>query len=373
MFSRKLVSAAGFILAAALLVLTGVQHYQLLQLREKAPPRTTGPHSGSTGQAGPAVRFNLPAPPVKGTGETAGESPGAKAAESKSLFQVPKLSIAQAEAFVAANQRSAASLAAAFRTSGGQKFLTEAMEKYPGDPQVAFEALFKADLSPAERRQWIEALKQAVPGNSLGHYLSAQDYFKSGRSDSAVGELEAAFGKPGFDDLTLERMQSNEEAYRSSGFPEAQSHNAAMFQLDLPLLKEMNSLKQNMAALSRSYQESGDGTSAEATVAIALKLGDQFRNGGNALLVHQQLGIGIGEAALQTLDPDTVFGPSGQTPRELLKALQAHQAELTSLVRETVPLQERMTPQDWIAYTDRMKLLGEPNAMRWLRAKFAPP
>src|SRR5687767_11441083 len=56
------------------------------------------------------------------------------------------------------NRRSAASLVAAFRTPGEKKFLAEAMQKFPNDPQVAFDALFNADHSPEERRKWIDAL-----------------------------------------------------------------------------------------------------------------------------------------------------------------------------------------------------------------------
>ena len=105
-------------------------------------------------------------------------------------------------------------------------------------------------------------------------------------------ELEAAFGKAKFNDLTLERMQFNEEAYRANGFSESESRSVAMFQLPLPLLKEMRSLAENMIELSKSYRQAGDTASADAAVAITLKLGEQFRNSGNALLVHQLLGIG---------------------------------------------------------------------------------
>jgi hypothetical protein len=302
----------------------------------------------------------------------ANDVPDAKAAELYDQFHVPKLSIGQAENFVAENQRSAASLVAAFRTSGEMSFLAEAMQKFPNDPHVAFEALFKADLPNEERRKWADSLKHAAPENALGNYLSAQDYFKSGQTDLAVRELEAAFGKTNFNDLTLERMQFNEEAYRANGYSESKSRSTAMFQLPLPLLKEMRSLAENTVELSRSYRQTGDTDSADAAVAIAVKLGEQFRNSGNALLVHQMLGMDIEEAALKTLPPGTVLAQGGKTSQELLDDLHANRAALTALLRETVPLQDRMTPQDWIGYIDRMKLLGEPNAMQWLKSKFGP-
>jgi len=363
---------AGFSALTAVIVLLGlaIQRNKPAEERNALPGKS--PNSESNRQASGSNKFRLPAPRMQRSAGPSNKFPDAKAAELYAQFHVPNLSIEQAEKFVAANQRSAASLVAAFRTSGEGKFLTEAMQEFPNDPHVAFEAFFKADLPPEERRKWADALKQAAPDNSLANYLSAQDYFKSGQTDLAVRELEAAFGKTKFNDLTLERMQFNEEAYRASGYSESKSRSTARFQLPLPLLKEMRALAENTVALSMSYRQSGDTDSAETAVAIAVKLGEQYRNSGNALLVHQLLGLDIEQSALKTLEPGAVFAPAGKTSQDLLADLNADRAALTDLVRATVPLQDRMSPEDWIGYIDRMKLLGEPNAMRWLKTKFGP-
>jgi hypothetical protein len=366
---KKLPIIAAVAIIAALSVLVVIQQDKLHTLQAQHDKSET---SGASRQSSRVNSLSLPAPKLPRGAEFSKAAQDTKAAELYAQFHVPKLTIEQAEKFLAENRRSAASLVAAFRTSGEKKFLAEAMQKFPNDPQVTFEALFNADLTPEERRKWVDAMKQASPDNALANYLSAQAYFKAGLSDLAVGELEAAFGKGKFNDLTPERMQFNEEAYRANGFSESESRNVAMFQLPLPLLNEMKSLTENMVELSRSYRQGGDTASADATVSMALKLGEAFRNSGNALLVHQQLGIGIEQSALRSMDPDAIFGPAGRTSQELLNDLNADQRALSSLVRETVPLQDRMTPQDWIGYIDRMKLLGEPNAMRWLKTKFGP-
>lgn len=369
-FLKKLHIIAVVSLFIVLIVPLAIRLNKRRQLQEQNSARSQIAQSESSRQRSGANRFRLPAPPFRHGTNVPTPAPDAKAAQLYAQFHVPKLSIEQAEKFLAENQRSAGSLVAAFRTSGDSRFLAEAMRKFPNDPQVIFEALFAGDLPPEERRKWADAFKQAAPDNPLANYLSAQAFFEAGQTDLAVGELEAAAGKAKFNDLTLERMQSNEEAYRANGFSEAESRSVAMFQLPLPLLNEMKSLAENMVKLSKSYRQAGDGASADAAVAAAVNLGEQFRNSGNALLVHQMLGIGIEQSALGTLDPNALFGPSGKTPADLLNDLKADRAALSALVRETVPFQDRMTPQDWISYIDRMKLLGEPNAMRWLRTKF---
>jgi len=103
---------------------------------------------------------------------------------------------------------------------------------------------------------------------------------------------------------------------------------------------------------------------------MAVNLGRQYRNSGNALLVHQMLGFDIEQSALNVLDPASPFGPDGRTAQDLLNSLKSERSSLSGLLRETVHLQDQMTQQDWIGYIDRMKLLGEPNAMRWLRSKY---
>jgi hypothetical protein len=76
-------------------------------------------------------------------------------------------------------------------------------------------------------------------------------------------------------------------------------------------------------------------------------------------------------SALESLDPSAAYGSKGGTVRDRLNALKAEKNGIGDLVRETVPLQDKMTPEDWVGYLDRMKLFGEQNAMRWLLAKHA--
>src|SRR5437588_1782 len=83
-----------------------------------------------------------------------------------------------------------------------QTLLGEAVDKFPADPQVAFERAFQKGASPEERAQALEAFKNADPNNSLPNYLSASDYFKAGKVDEALQELKAASAKPQFQDFT---------------------------------------------------------------------------------------------------------------------------------------------------------------------------
>src|SRR5262249_17229610 len=54
-----------------------------------------------------------------------------------------KLTAAQIEPYLNANRRNAASLLAAYRTMDDPALLEEAKQKYPDNPQVGFEAVFR--------------------------------------------------------------------------------------------------------------------------------------------------------------------------------------------------------------------------------------
>lgn len=157
---------------------------------------------------------HLPAPPMQFTNPRATPVKNLQPTNLYARFKdkQPALTAEQVEAYLKANGRKTSSLLAAYRTSGDPALLQEAMQKYPNDPQVAFEAVFKKDASPEEQRRWLDAFKQSAPDNALVNYLSAHNYFKAGQTDQAVQELVAASSKQQYQDYTQNRVQDDQEA-----------------------------------------------------------------------------------------------------------------------------------------------------------------
>ncbi len=186
------------------------QILQLQQQRDNAVKRLAASSA--------KLALRLPAPPIQVTAP-----PAAPPEELRptNLFSRIKdgvqLTAKQVEPYLKAHGRNAASLLAAYRTTGDVALLTEATQKYPNDPQVALEAASREDASPEARRQWLEAFKQSAPENALPNYLLARNYFKAGQTDQAVQELIAAYGKPQVHDYFVDRMSDNEEAYLYGG------------------------------------------------------------------------------------------------------------------------------------------------------------
>ena len=277
----------------------------------------------------------------------------------------PKLTLAQLESFLKTNGRSASSLLAGFRTSGDPGLLKEAMEKFPNDPHVAFEAAIAPDLSPEEKRQWLDNFEKADPDNALANYLSAFNYFKSGQSDQALQELSAASGKQP-DDYTSLRAEEDVEPYLSAGYSLAEAKTMAESQILLPQLSQVKQVALATVDMANSYSQAGDAASAQAALETAMTIGQQYANPTSPALITELVGMAIQKIALSAMDPNAPYGESGLTVQDQLNQLAQQRAAISSLDEQAEPLMQTMSDQDWIMYEDRRQILGETSAMQWV-------
>jgi RNA polymerase sigma factor (sigma-70 family) len=314
----------------------------------------------------------LPAPSIQNPASTPLPEENTQATNLFARFndKQPKLKPEQVEGYLRANGRNAASLLAAYRTTKEDALLAEAMQKYPNDPQVAFEAVFKKDVSPAERSQWLEALKKSDPGNSLPNYLSALDDFRAGQRDQAMKELIEASGKSEFRDYTVDRMQDDEEAYLAAGYSVAEAKTIPSSQLLLPQLKQVKELGLALADVAKSYRQAGDETSAQAALEMAANLGQRYGNTPGETEISWMVGMAVERIALGAMDPRSPYGNGGQTVQDRLDQLNQKKEELKALNQQLEPLLPTLSDQDWISYKDRWRAFGEESAARWVVNKY---
>jgi RNA polymerase sigma factor (sigma-70 family) len=282
--------------------------------------------------------------------------------------KAPPLTHEQVEAYLKANGRNAANLLAAFQASADPALLQEAMDKYPSDPQVDFRASLDKDLSPEQQRQWLNAFEQSAPDNALANYLSALNYFQSGQNDRAVQELNAAAGKSQFQDYFQNSQETLEEAYLAAGYSVADAEIIGSTQVQLPQLSALKQLGQNMVSLANSYQETGDPTSAQATLQIAVNLG---QNLDDPFLITSLVGMAIERNAFSEMDPGSSYGSAGQTVQDQLNQLTQQKTAMMSVndqfYNSVAPM---MSEQDWISYEQRRTIFGETAAEQWAIGKY---
>jgi RNA polymerase sigma factor (sigma-70 family) len=319
--------------------------------------------SNRLARASRALSSRTPAPPV-----TANTSPGTASGLRARLMADPlKVTAAQLEGYLKTHHRDAASLLAAFRVTHDRALLAEAMQKYPNDPQVDFEAAFQSNATPEERRQWLNAFESSAPNNALPNYLSALDYFKSGQPDQALQEMAAASAKQGFQDYSMDRLMDDREAYLDAGYSSAEAEISSATQLMLPQLFDVKQLGLDLVHLSNSYQQAGDSDSAQAALQMAAALGQRYANSGPAEAeVSQLVGMAVERMALGAMDPGAPYGDSGQTVQDQINQLTQERATLNDLNQQAEPLIENLSDQDYLTYKDRWMAFGEEAALRWV-------
>jgi hypothetical protein len=282
----------------------------------------------------------------------------------------PKLSPAQVQAFLKANRTNATSLLAAYRTSGDESLLKEAMEKYPDDPMVAFESSQDKNLSLEEQRQWLSTFEKNAPDNALANYMSAYNDFESGQTDAGIQELASASGK-GLTDYTLERDEEDEEAYLSAGYSPEEATRLSDSWLTLSQLYQVKHLGVDLVDLANAYNQSGDQASAQATYQMAIDLGQRYQDPSTDwTLISQLMGISIQKIALSAMDPNAPYGTSGQTVQDQLNQLIQTRTDITQLANQSEALLPTLSDQDMLSYENRRRIYGELAAMQWVVNKF---
>ncbi len=279
----------------------------------------------------------------------------------------PRLDANQAEAFVQKQKRRPEALLAAYQASNERAFLREAMTKHPRDPRVVLAAACPAgppENNPearAERRKWLDTLKQISPDNGLTYYLSAADHFKSGQPEIAEKEVLAGAGKP-MRNYFFESLQSAEEAFRSGGFSIAEAKALAAITLFMPHLAQLRDLGADLVARSNSYRQSEDSATGDKMLRAAMKLGSQIDRTNSLTILENLVGIGIQQNALKTLNPSLAFGNSGETVRAQIERLSQRRAALRATAQAFNKRLVTMSESEVGNYFERQRAVGEAAA-----------
>jgi RNA polymerase sigma factor (sigma-70 family) len=279
----------------------------------------------------------------------------------------PKLSMGQVQGYLNANGRSAMSLLAAYRTTGEADLLKEAVERFPDDPQVNFEALIRKDNSPKEQRERLEAFKKSDPENSMPNYLSALDHFKRGEGEQVVRNLVAAASKQKFQDYEVERVGGDEDAYAAAGYAAGEAKMLANHFFVTPQLVDFVELGKYLVSMADGYRKAGDEDSRRNALQLGIDLGRRFDDpAAGEPLLNQITGIRIERAALEAMDGGARYDASGKTARERLDELAQRKEAMHVITQQADGMWEHLSEQDWVNYYYQKSQAGEETALRWL-------
>lgn len=364
-----------FIVLAVLIIVVGM----IVKFFNRGPEQTNNaqtkasPGSETTPQTGPERRH----PSASPTAEMATEPDG----EPDQAFAL-KLPRDKIEEYLTRRNRSAASLLAAFHASGTAKnpegdinYLREAATNYPNDPHVQW-AVLSHDVFPEERRKWLDAFKASSPDNSLGNYLSAQDYFKNKQPVAAIKELLEASNKPLFADFAMESYLGAEEIFREMGKTPLEANTAAMSAMSSDLLPELSNMKGiaiGVVEAQKQYAHAGDPASVQNLSQMGLQLASRLTDGdGGRFVISRLVGSATEAIVLKPLDQNTAYDfLGGKTPAQRLEELKQQKLETRARTESFTSAFSRLSEQEMVSYVERVKVYGEVAAMRWLQQQNA--
>ena len=167
-------------------------------------------------------------------------------------------------------------------------------------------------------------------------------------------------------------MQNGEEAYRAAGYSDVEAKMIATSTLLLPQLAEYKQVSQNLVELANAYRQSGDEASAQAALQMATNLGQRLDDPGSLTIIQSLVGIAVQRMVLNSMDPSSPYGDTGQTVQSQIDALAQRREAIKALAQQSEKVLSTMSEQDLVSYFDRMKIFGEEAAIRWGASKQGP-
>jgi hypothetical protein len=314
----------------------------------------------------PAPKIEAPSPATPPTGQT----PPEWVTEIFHGGGTNRVAPEQIERYLRENRRNAASLLVASRLTGDRSFLREAVKSFPNDPRVLLDWFTFDATTPAERRQALDAFRQAAPDNALGAYLAALDHFENGNVDEGVQAMWQAFQKTEMWDYAFDALQDREEALLAAGYSRAQAAAVALFGTELPQLTHLRTLSRSLLDLNAQYARAGDAESAQVVAEMGIRLGTQMQQQMGHVLIGELVGIAIERGSLERIDPNAILEATGQTVALRLEELEQRKNAIRELAAMDIA---GFNETEVVNFIERTKMYGEREALRWLQEKHGGP
>ena len=283
------------------------------------------------------------------------------------MAEEDRLTASEIENYLARSQSNVLSLVAAFESTQDREFLRLAATAFPDDPLVQAKVLMH-NVYPEQRQQWIDALKQSSPENSLPNFLAARDLMDQGNASGALAEIVAATNKK-YNDYTRESSIGLEEAYLESGRTPAEAKALGSSDVLLPELAPLKKLGSELADLAEKYGKDGDVAAQQALLNGVYEMGTQLRQSGNqGTLLSSLVGVALQNMTLRRW-PEGATAEFQGTIAEQLEANQQYRQSVSAGARLFGQWLPTASDNEIVAYFDRTRIFSEENAMQWLRTR----
>lgn len=323
---------------------------------KSAPSRSASESFSSPGQADMALEIKTPtATAAQGLGQKWRPWFEEALLGGKGSLPLGKLPEVEIQKYLAANSSDPdAWIVAAYLREGKPSF-RDADMRFPRDPSIQVRMAMWTD-DPSERRSAIQKFRAVDPLNALGDYLSALEYLKQGRQREALQDLAASLNKIDVDDYARQLIPAYQEAYLSAGYQGMEAELAALMSTPRDVLSQLGDLSKQL----KNLQATSDAETAASIRSAGLALGQNLQH--SEFLIDQLVGMRIEQQFLN---------PSSDANR--LNEISLERAEISRLTKNVKNFLLQASPSITSGYIERLKTLGERQALQWLEIQTAAP
>lgn len=237
------------------------------------------------------------------------------------------------------------------------------IESDPRNAHLLFIGATLPAFSDEDRLAMSQRLQAAAPDNAFGAYLSAAYLTEAGQPDAAIQIMKGASTQTRMDDFRMATQLMTEEALIAAGLsPDAAKIKSAL-ESNCGYLSDLKALTQSLKDKEGTLPPQEASELRYLTASMGQRLGDQSKFG---TLIDRLSGMSMEELALKGLPDDAPSPYAGFTVREARESIAAERAELRQIMGNMPDLDMNNT-ELMSRYIDRVRMLGELEALKWLK------
>jgi hypothetical protein len=213
-------------------------------------------------------------------------------------------------------------------------------------------------------------LLEADPENGLAAFIHASHLLGAGQSDEAIQMLRSSTERTRLHDFGLETQLLMDDAYGAAGLSPGPAKLRSAFNLQMPYLSDLRSFVSSLKGREGSLTPDEISELQSLTASMGQRMADQSRSG--TLIVHMS-GIAMEKASLVGL-PDEAPSPyKGLTVGQARESILAERQALQQAIDHFPLVEDTLTadPELMGRYIDRVRLIGELEANKWLQRESA--
>jgi tetratricopeptide (TPR) repeat protein len=235
----------------------------------------------------------------------------------------------------------------------------------PGNADLLFIGATLPGFPKEERLTLSKRLIAADPDNALSGFVGASLLLEAGQSKEALDVLKRATTLKRTSDYRFSTELLTEDAYLAAGFSPESAKIRSVIEHGLPYLSDLSNLATSLKEMeaTMSPEESAD------LRAMAARMGQQISNQSRSgLVINQLMGLSLEEKLLRGLPDEAPSAYEGMTVGEARESLAEERLQIKKALEGIEDIQDLYSsdPELMSRYLDRVRLVGELEAARWL-------